>query len=141
MVEFYMSLPAEDIAQQVANLLNDHNKLYKNHTVHSIIRDPGKYFLEIVGNRVIGCSAILQEEPKLTRQYHLCVHPDFRRQGIAKRLKQTSLNNVRTPYVYVTIREDNIPSLKLNYSFGFIFVKKEWSKDHNVITLGRATIV
>ena len=141
MVEFYMSLPAEDIARQVADLLNNHNKLYKTHSVISIMRDPGKYFLEIAGNRVIGCSAIMQEDPKLTRQYHLCVHPEFRRRGIARKLKQTSLNNVKTPYVYVTIREDNAPSLQLNYSFGFIFVKKEWSKDHNVITLGRATIV
>jgi ribosomal protein S18 acetylase RimI-like enzyme len=141
MVEFYMSLPAEEIAQQVAGLLNNHNKLYKKHTAYSIIRDPGKYFLEIAGDRVIGCSAIMQEDRKITRQYHLCVHPEFRRRGIARKLKQTALNNVRTPYVYVTIREDNVPSLNLNYSFGFVFVKKEWSKDHNVITLGRATIV
>ena len=138
MVEFYMSLPAEDIAQQVADLLNTHNKLYKVHTADTILRDKAKYFLEISGDRVIGCSAIVKEEPTLTKQFHLCVHSDFRRKGIARKLKQTALNNVETQYVYVTIREDNTPSLNLNYSFGFVFVKNIWSKDHNVIMLGRA---
>lgn len=141
MVEFYMTLPAENIAQQVATLLNEHNQLYKNHSARSILSDPGKYFVEVMGDRVIGCSAIMQEDPKLTRQYHLCVHPDFRRRGMARKLKQISLNHVVTPYVYVTIREDNIASLNLNYSFGFVFVKKDKSKDHYVITLGRATRV
>jgi len=141
MASFYMSLPAEDISQQVADLLNNHNKLYKQHSAYSIMRDPGQYFLEIVGNKIIGCSAIMQEDAKLTRQYHLCVHPDYRRRGIARKLKTISLNSIQTPYVYVTIREDNMPSLNLNYSFGFVFVRKDWSKDHYVITLGRASHV
>lgn len=138
MVEFYMRLPAENIAQQVADLLNTHNKLYKMHTADTILRDPAKYFLEISGDMVVGCQAIMKEEPRLSKMFHLCVHSDFRRKGIARKLKQAALDNVETPYIYVTIREDNIPSLNLNYSFGFVFVKNILSKDHNVIMLGRA---
>jgi len=141
MAEFYMSLPAESIAQQVADLLNDHNKLTKKHSVFSILGSPAKYFLEIAGDKVVGCSATVKEGTQLTRQFHLCVHPKFRRQGIAKKLKQMSLNSVETPFVYVTIRDDNKPSLNLNYSFGFVFVNKIWAANHYVITLGRATRV
>jgi ribosomal protein S18 acetylase RimI-like enzyme len=141
MAEFYMSLPAESIAQQVANLLNDHNKLVKKHSVYSILNSPAKYFLEIAGDEVVGCSAIVKEGQQLTRQFHLCVHPKFRRQGIARKLKQMSLSSAETPFVYVTIRDDNQPSLNLNYSFGFVFVNKIWARDHYVITLGRATCV
>jgi ribosomal protein S18 acetylase RimI-like enzyme len=141
MAEFYMSLPAESIAQQVADLLNDHNKLTKKHSVYSILNNPAKYFLEIAGDKVVGCSAIIKEGPQLTRQFHLCVHPKFRRQGIARKLKQISLNSAETPFVYVTIRDDNLPSLALNYSFDFVFVNKIWASDHHVITLGRAARV
>ncbi len=101
----------------------------------------GAYFVDIIGGQVIGCSAILRENDQMTRQFHLCVHPDFRRQGIARKLKLSALRNVSTPYVYVTIREDNVASINLNASAGFAFVKKDWARDHYVLTLGRMTDV
>lgn len=137
MANFYTALSAEEIAQQIAELLNTHNKLRKKHTTGSILTSPGAYFIDAVGGRVIACSALLRENDQLTRQFHLCVHPDWRRRGIARRLKLTALQHVKTPYVYVTIREDNVASINLNTSCGFTFVKKDWVGDHYVLTLGR----
>ena len=137
MPNFYMTLPAEEIARQVAALLNTHNQLRTQHNVHTVMGMRGAYFVDIIAEQVIGCSAILRENDQVTRQFHLCVRPDFRRQGIARKLKLAALRNVSTPYVYVTIREDNVASINLNTSVGFVFVKKDWVHDHYVLTLGR----
>lgn len=137
MANFYMTLPVDEVARQVAELLNNHNILRKHHTAHTITVNKGAYFVDIIGGRVIGCSAIWQETKEVTRQFHLCVHPNFRRQGLGRKLKLASLSHVTTPYVYVTIREDNVASINLNTSLGFILIKKDWAGDHNVLTLGR----
>lgn len=137
MANFYTSLPAEEIARQVAELLNNHNKLRKRHTAQSIMSGRGAYSVDIVGGQVIACSAIIRENEQITRQFHLCVHPDWRRRGLGRKLKLAALGNVSTPYVYVTIREDNVASINLNTSVGFVFVKKDWVGDHYVLTLGR----
>ena len=140
MANFYTTLPAEEIARQVAELLNNHNILRKYHTANTIMSNRGAYFVDIVGGQVIGCSAVLRETREVTRQFHLCVHPNFRRQGLGRKLKLASLSHVSTPYVYVTIREDNIASINLNTSVGFVFVKKDWVGNHNVLTLGRTML-
>jgi GNAT superfamily N-acetyltransferase len=137
MADFYMTLPVEELARQVAELLNNHNQLRVRHTGHTIMASRGAYFVDVVGGQVIGCQAILQENRQLTRLFHLCVHPDWRRRGLARKLKTAALSNVSTPYAYVTIREDNVASINLNASLGFVFVKKDWSRDHYVLTLGR----
>ena len=137
MANFYTTLPADEIARQVAGLLNSHNRLRKHHNANTIMKGAGAYFVDIIAGQVIGCSAIHQETEEVTKQFHLCVHPDFRRQGLGRKLKLASLAHVVTPYTYVTIREDNIASINLNASLGFVLVKKDWAGDHNVLTLGR----
>lgn len=137
MANFYMTLSGEEIAHQVAELLNAHNQLRKRHSGYTILASRGAYFVDIVGGQVIGCQAILRENDQLTRLFHLCVHPDWRRRGLARKLKLAALSNVRTPYAYVTIREDNVASINLNQSLGFVFVKKDCVGDHHVLTLGR----
>jgi len=137
MANFYMTLPAGEVARQVADLLNNHNQLRKYHNAYTVLKHKGAYFVDVVGGNVVGCQAILRENDMLTRLFHLCVHPNYRRQGIARKLKVAALNNVKTPYAYVTIREDNIPSINLNMSLGFVLVKKDWAGDHNVLTLGK----
>lgn len=137
MANFYMSLSAEEVSRQVAELLNSHNQLNKQHSAHTLTKDKGAYFIDVVGGQVIGCQAIHKENDQLTRLFHLCVHPAWRRKGIARKLKLAALSNVNTPYACVTIREDNIASINLNTSLGFVFVKKDLVGDHHVLTLGR----
>ncbi len=140
MTNFYMTLSAGEISRQIAELLNSHNLLRKHHNVNTIMKGMAAYFVDIVGGQVIGCSAIHRETEEVTKQFHLCVRPDFRRHGLGRKLKLASLAHVVTPYVYVTIREDNVPSINLNTSLGFVFVKKDRVGNHNVLTLGRMMI-
>jgi len=137
MANFYMTLPAEELARQVAKLLNDHNQLTKTYNFQALLASKGAYFVDVIGGRVVGCQAIWRENDQITRLYHLCVHPDFRRQGLARRLKLAALANVTTPYAYVTIREENTASINLNTGLGFVFVKKDWAGNHHVLTFGR----
>jgi len=141
MANFYMTLSAEEISRQIAILLNTHNQLRTQYNANTVMGMRGAYFVDVIGGQVIGCSGILRENDQMTRQFHLCVHPDFRRRGIARKLKIAALKNVSTPYVYVTIREDNVASINLNTSVGFALVKKDWARDHYVLTLGRTANV
>jgi RimJ/RimL family protein N-acetyltransferase len=137
MANFYMTLPAEEISRQVAELLNHNNQLRTEHNAYTIMNARGAYFVDVVAGIVAGCQAILRINDELTKLFHLCVHPDFRRRGIARKLKLAALNHVSTPYVYATVREDNIASINLSLSLGFNVAKKERVGDHNVLTLGR----
>lgn len=137
MAEFYVSLSQKEMARQIAALINLHNKLYKRHTERTIYRDKADYFVEVVGNMIVGCAGLSRRDTNLSEVRHVCVHPDFRQRGIGKKLVNLAIANCKTDYVYMTIREDNIPSLKMAQSLGFVLVKKHWSVDHHVITVGR----
>lgn len=137
MAEFYVSLSQKEMAYQIAALINTHNKLYKRHTERSICRDNADYFVEIIEDRIIGCAGLSQRDTNLCEIKHVCVHPDFRRRGIGKKLVNLAIANCKTDYVYMTIREDNIPSLRMAQSLGFVPVKQHWNVDHHVITVGR----
>jgi len=135
MADFYVTVSQQEIAKQVANLLNNHNKLYVKHTDYSIMRGAADYFVEIIGNKVIGCTALLKEYPEMSKSYHTSVHPDHRRDGLGVKLLLTAINNCKTPYIYGTIREDNHASLGLVSKLGWKYVRKDWNKDHFVITM------
>lgn len=138
MAEFYITLSESEIATQIAQLLNLHNRLYRNHTTYTVYGSATRYFVELDGTKVIGCVGLTPKEPELSLVHHLCVDPNYRRRGMGKRLLNTAVVNSATRYIYGTIREDNAASLNLVSQIGFVFVKKDWSRDHNIITVGRA---
>lgn len=137
MADFYITLPTEDIATQVAKLLNLQNKLYKKHNAYSVMNNVAVYFIEVEGDRVIGCTGLLKEEESLSKSYHTSVLPGTQRRGIATKLMRTAMDNCKTRYIYGTIREDNVPSLRLVQKLGWLMIRKDWSRDHWVITMAR----
>lgn len=137
MVEFYVSVSRNEMAQQIATLVNNYNKLYKRHTAFSILRDRASYFVEIIGNEVIGCVGLSKRHPDLSEIKHVCVSPLHRWKGIAKKLINLAIANCDTDYVYMTINERNLPSLVMAKSLDFILIGKNWHSDHYVITVGR----
>jgi len=148
MAEFYISLSNSEIAAQIATLLNAYNQLYARHNAYTIKSSASNYFIEVgrIGqgaNQVIGCIGLLKEFSSLSKIHHIAVHPNFRRLGIARRLINIAIQNCETSHVYMTIREDNLPSLRMASSLGFNFIDKKWSRnhDHMVITAGRRTIL
>jgi ribosomal protein S18 acetylase RimI-like enzyme len=137
MADFYVALSTIEMANQIADMLNTHNKLTTRYTGQSLLCSAGRYFVEIERDKVIGCVAVQSEPPELTKLFHACVVPEKRKHGIAKKLMNIALAHCKTPYAYGTIREDNKASLAMVYSLGFVYAKKEWHRDHYVITVGR----
>ena len=142
MSEFYISITNKEMATQIASLLNSYNHLYKQHDTYTILNSNTRYFVELLSSpaidkRVVGCVGLRQDYPTLTNIKHVCVEPMYRRFGVARKLIKMAVENSPTDLVYMTIREDNKPSLYLSKSLGFVFVKKEFNKDHFVITVAR----
>ena len=142
MAEFYVPITNNFFATQIAELLNKHNKLTVVHSAGSIMGSNTKYFVELLSSpaiekRVVGCVGLQYEPTGLSKIRHVCIEPEYRRFGVAKSLVELAIQNASTDYVYMTIREDNIPSLKLAKSLGFIEAQRIWKKDHYVICVSR----
>lgn len=137
MAEFYVSTSNEVMADQIANMLNQHNRWAVNFSAQSIMMTPSRYYVELNGSVVTGCASSIREYDTLTKIQHICVLPGYRRRGIAKRLTELAIAHVETEFVYMTIREDNTSSLCLAESLNFKFITKHWFRDHWTLTFGR----
>ena len=139
MAGFYVALSDRDMAEQVANMLNMYNKWATRFSAMSLLLTPANYFVEVDKSKVIGCASHIKDEPNLTKIQHICVLPEYRKKGIARKLANLAIDNCNTEYVYMTIREDNSPSLNLASSLGFVYVQKHRFRDHWTLTFGRRT--
>jgi len=137
MAEFYVSVSRESMAQQIANLINRHNKLYKRLSPYNLLKENADYFVEVVENEVVGCVGLSKRFHNASEIKHVCVCPAFRKKGIGKKLIKLAIANCNTENVYMTIRDDNLSSLMLAKSLDFIPIRQHWSVDHFVITVGR----
>ncbi|MEA3296159.1 MAG: GNAT family N-acetyltransferase [Patescibacteria group bacterium] len=134
---FFVSLTNEEIARQIANLINKYNYLYVRHNRFTIITHIISYFVEIFGNQVVGCTGIIKENVNWSIIKHVCVEPKFRRKGIASKLINLAIQNCKTRYVYMIIRENNIASLCMANKLGFTIIKQELSKDYYLMVVGK----
>lgn len=137
MAEFYVSVSSYDMASQIVSMLNKYNKWYKIFTTGSIMNTQARYFVELHNSVVVGCASCIQDYPTMSKIQHICVLPQYRGMGIAKKLTNLAINNANTDLVYMTIREDNQNSLWLSQSLGFIYAGKHWFRDHWTLTFGR----
>ena len=117
--KFNVVLSGIDIANQVAQLLNINNNLTLNHTQNSIVSNQTQYFIEIHGSIVSGCVGLIREA-KMDKIVHLSVLPAFRKMGIGKKLLLNAIDNSYKNIIYMHIRHDNVGSLSLAQSVGFI---------------------
>lgn len=137
MAEFYVSLSEEDMATQIATMLNQHNQWATQFTARAILLFPARYFVEIDDGRVVGCASNILHDQQITKIQHICVLSAYRRRGIAKKLTEMAIMHCDTDLVFMTIRQDNGASLALAKSLGFIYVTKHWFRDHWTLTFGR----
>jgi ribosomal protein S18 acetylase RimI-like enzyme len=137
MAEFYVSVSEQDMAVQIANMLNQYNKWTTKFSAQSLLMTPARYFVELENTIVVGCASHLREYETLTKIQHICVLPTYQRRGIAKRLTNLAIDHAETEFVCMTIREDNVASLKLAQSLGFKYITKHWFRDHWTLTYGR----
>lgn len=137
MAEFYVSVPKSSMALQIAALINSYNNLRKNHTAHTILGSNVSYFVEVINDKVIGCVGLVQKYPTLSEIKHVSVATSHRKSGIATKLINLAIANSKTEFVYMSIRSDNIPSLKMAESMGFVFVRRDHKTNYDIVTVGR----
>lgn len=137
MAEFYTTLNNNDIAKQIADMVNRYNKWCISFTEQSVLRCPTRYFVEIVYNKIVGCAGINRESPSTSKLIHICTLPEYRGMGIAKKLSECAIASTDTEYIYMTIREDNIPSIRLANALRFQYFRKHRFMDHFTLSFGR----
>jgi ribosomal protein S18 acetylase RimI-like enzyme len=137
MAEFYVSVSEHDMANQISNMLNRYNRWATKFSAQSLLMMQARYFVELENTTVVGCASHFKEYETLTKIQYICVLPSHQQRGIAKRLTNLAIDNSETEFVYMTIREDNTPSLMLARSLEFRYITKHWFRDHWTLTYGR----
>lgn len=138
MADFRLVIPTNEIAAQIAVMLNNQNKLRRKHNMFTILQSAATYFVEVIDGVVVGFTALIQEHTGVSKSFHTSVLPECRGKGLGKKLLTAAINNCRTPYVYGTIRADNTASLTLVHRVGFRPIRRTWVKNHYIITVGRS---
>lgn len=134
---FYFTLTHQQIAYQVAALINCHNGLSQRKSVADVQTGRTDYVVETHGQWVLGAIGLDRQSYTFTEIKHLVVHTEWRGKGVAKLLLKRALAIVSTKMVYATVREDNEASLKLFESFGFRRSGDYSAIDHRVVLLVR----
>ncbi|RLI54667.1 MAG: hypothetical protein DRO87_09910 [Candidatus Thorarchaeota archaeon] len=137
MATFYTTLTNEEMAAQIADLLNQANRLRKVHSKSTILSSHSIYFVELCEDKVIGCVGLTKVTSVYSIVHHASVRPEYRKRGVGKKLLKLAVSQCETQLVYGRIREDNIASLKMSFSVGFKFVQKEPKQGYNLILVGR----
>lgn len=132
--KFDTGLSDYQIASQIASLLNQYNRLTVKHTPNTILSDRAQYFVELYGQEVIGCVGLVYEMA-LDKICHLTIKPEFRQGGFGGKLLRRAINFSQRSAVYMSIREDNTPSLNLARSLGFRTIAYKNTNNYNLLIL------
>ncbi len=88
----------------------------------AVWRDGGSIFTATIDDRVVGCCALFRKDPGVYELARMAVHPEFQRQGIARKLAQhafrklEAMNASRVELLTNTILR---PAIELYRSLGF----------------------
>lgn len=137
MSRFGHCLTDQEIASQLANLLNQHNQLSYRRDGESILQGRPFYLVETHGRQLLGAIGIDRQAYTLTEIKHLVVTPQWRKKGVGKFLVQRALRMVNTPLAYATIRKDNQASLGLFQGAGFARAGEYRAGKHQILLLMR----
>jgi len=130
-------------ATTISELLNKNNKLINQYNPHTILHSPVNYlvlFSSPPENAIIACIGYETLNPGESVLRHLCVHEKYRRQGLGSFLTLKAIERVNTPKVLAYIRNDNVNSLSLAESLGFMCTGWKKVEDHAVLTVERKSI-
>lgn len=136
---FLHSLSEEEIAVQVAALLNTYNGLRGKKSANHVQHSQTQYIIESHGRLVLGAVGIDRVSYTMTEVKHLVVLPEWRKRGVGLFLVKRALSLCNTPHVYATVRESNKGSIGLFQKAGFWEAGKYFSQNHNVLLLVRVS--
>lgn len=137
MNKFNLTIDTDNLADQIAVLINSGQQLRYHLTRQSILNGHTRYVIEMDKEKVIGVIALEQENAKVTEMKFLCTHPDYRRQGLGKKLLEVGIKNATTAFVYGTVRSDNEVNIRNNLRVGMKPVGKYRGRGCYIIIFAR----
>jgi ribosomal protein S18 acetylase RimI-like enzyme len=137
MGKFILTVNSIGLAGQIANLINSGDQLKFTLTKDNILYNPTKYLIELHKDKVIGTIGIMQRSPKVTELKHLCVHPDYRCQGIGKELLEKGVQASETEFVFGRVRNNNFTNIRNNLRIGMIPIGKKNKRTYSMIVFAR----
>lgn len=93
--------------------------------------------VELDGPKVVGVIGIEQIHPRVSELKHLCVHKDYRKRGIGKKLLEKAANAAPTEFVYGLVRSDNITNIRNNLRVGMKPIGKRRGRKGYLICFAR----
>jgi len=135
--KFNLTINAYDLAGQIASLINAGGQIQYHLNKYSVLSGNVKYIVEIDRERVVGTIALDQKSDRVTELKFLCVHPEYRRQGLGKRLLEIGIKNSSTEYVYGTVRSDNSTNIRNNLRVGMRPIGKHHGRGCNIIIFAK----
>ena len=138
MSKFILPYDNMAIAAQVAALINSGGQLVIHQTPQSVLNGPVTYMLDMHKDKVIGTMGLVPKSKDVSEMKHLCVHPDYRRQGIGLKLLEKGIRFAKTEKVYGLVRADNSGNIRNNIRAGLRPVAKYWGRNcYIIVFVGR----
>lgn len=137
MGRFILTVDSNSLVAQVANLVNSGGQLRFYLSQDAIRYSPIRYLIDLHKDKVIGTIGLHQHNPRVTELKHLCVHPDYRRQGIGKRLLIKGIKATQTEFVYGTVRSDNLVNIRNNFRVGMVPIGRKRKRQYSIIVFAR----
>jgi len=137
MSKFKLTVTVDTIAAQIANLLNMGGQLLYHFNETSVLKNKVQYLIELDGNKITGVIGLELKTPRVTEIKHLCVHPDYRRRGLGKKLLELAIKATKTEFLYGTVRDDNHVNIRNNFRVGMKPIGKFRGRGCNVIIFAR----
>lgn len=137
MGKFLITIDEDNLSAQIASLINMGGQLKFFVSKDSVRLSPISYLVELHKDKVIGTIGLDKKNPKVTELKHLCVHPDYRRQGVGRRLLEKGASSVPTELVYGMVRSDNLVNIRNNLRIGMIPIGKKSKMSYSLIIFAR----
>lgn len=137
MNKFNLTVDADSLATQIAELINLGGQIWYHLTRQSILGGDVKYIIEMDKEKVIGVIGLEQKSNKVTEMKFLCVHPDYKRRGLGKKLLEVGIRNTSTDYLYGAVRSDNAVNVRNNFRIGMKAIGKYPGRGCDIIIFAR----
>jgi len=137
MNKFRLTITSDSIAAQIASLLNAGGQLFYHFNKNTILQSDVQYLIELDKDKVTGVIGLQQKTARVTEIKHLCVHPDYRRKGLGKKLLEMAIKATSTEFLYGTVRESNHVNIRNNFRVGMKAIGKFRGRGCNVIIFAR----
>ena len=136
MSKFVLTVGARNIAVQIADMINAGDQLWARLNESSILLSPVKYLIELDGEIITGVIG-LEQYGRTTELKHLCVHPNYRRRGLGKKLLEKGIQAATTEFVYGAVGSDNHTNIRNNLRVGMRPIGKRWGRGRHIIIFAR----